>query len=56
MVKKHGKASVTDFSVRARFPQSAGRPGFAHLECRPQTGRTHQIRVHLGRERNPDPE
>ncbi len=47
VVKKHGKASVTDFKVLARFAQPAGRPGFAHLECRPQTGRTHQIRVHL---------
>ena len=47
VVKKHGKASVTDFTVRARFPQPAGRPAFAHVECRPQTGRTHQIRVHL---------
>ena len=47
VVKKHGKASVTNFTVRAKFPQPAGRPGFAHLECRPQTGRTHQIRVHL---------
>ena len=47
VVKKHGKASVTDFTVRARFPQPAGRPAFAHVECRPQTGRTHQIRLHL---------
>jgi RluA family pseudouridine synthase len=47
VVKKHGKASVTAFTVRARFPQPAGRPGFAQVECRPQTGRTHQIRVHL---------
>ncbi len=47
VVKKHGKASVTDFRVRDRFPQPAGRASYAHLECRPQTGRTHQIRVHL---------
>jgi RluA family pseudouridine synthase len=47
VVKKHGKASVTEFTVRDRFPQPAGRPSLAHVECRPQTGRTHQIRVHL---------
>ncbi|MBI2496645.1 MAG: RNA pseudouridine synthase [Opitutae bacterium] len=47
VVKKHGKASVTEFSVRERFPQPAGRPAFALIECRPLTGRTHQIRVHL---------
>ena len=47
VVKKHGKASVTEFSVREKFPQPAGRASFAYLECRPLTGRTHQIRVHL---------
>ena len=47
VVKKHGKASVTEFTVREKFPQPAGRPSFACVECRPRTGRPHQIRVHL---------
>ncbi|MBL9214702.1 MAG: RluA family pseudouridine synthase [Opitutaceae bacterium] len=47
VVKKHGKASVTRCQVLERFPRAAGRRGIAYVACRPLTGRTHQIRVHL---------
>ena len=47
VVKKHGHASTTDFTVLERFPQPAGRPSVALVECRPRTGRPHQVRLHL---------
>jgi RluA family pseudouridine synthase len=47
VVKKHGHASLTEFTVREKFPSPAGRASFAYVECRPLTGRMHQVRVHL---------
>lgn len=38
---KNGKAAVTHYRVLERFR------GFTHIECRLETGRTHQIRVHM---------
>ena len=39
--RKNGREAITHWSVLARYP------GHTHLECRLETGRTHQIRVHL---------
>ncbi len=38
---QNGKTAVTHYRVLKRFQ------GFTHIECRLETGRTHQIRVHM---------
>jgi RluA family pseudouridine synthase len=42
-----GKASKTLFRVLERFEPRGTFPGAALVEAKPETGRTHQIRVHL---------
>ncbi|HUY05542.1 MAG TPA: RluA family pseudouridine synthase [Candidatus Paceibacterota bacterium] len=44
--KKH-RAAVTDWRVLARGVDEEQDEKVAHLEARPKTGRTHQIRVHF---------
>lgn len=39
--EKNGKTAVTHYHVLRRFSQ------FTYIECRLETGRTHQIRVHM---------
>ncbi len=53
VVKKHGAASLTEFTVREKFPRPAGRASFAWVECRPLTSRPHQVRLHLAESGTP---
>ena len=41
VVRQGGREAVTHWEVIARYP------GVTHLRCRLETGRTHQIRVHM---------
>ena len=42
-----GREAVTHYEVEARFAGDAGAPVAALVACQLETGRTHQIRVHL---------
>jgi len=47
-VRKDGRAAATHWQVLERYGGVAGSPPVASLlDCRLETGRTHQIRVHL---------
>lgn len=45
IVEKNGKCAITNWKVSETF--SAAIPSLTALECRIETGRTHQIRVHM---------
>ena len=42
-----GREAVTHYSVLEEFPGTPSRGAYAHLRLRLETGRTHQIRVHM---------
>ena len=46
-VRADGRFAVTHWSRRETFDDAQGRPVAALVECRLETGRTHQIRVHM---------
>lgn len=54
-----GRHAVTHFTVDERFPANTIEPEVSLVECRLETGRTHQIRVHMAHIGHPllgDPE
>src|SRR5882724_7895941 len=50
-VRRDGRPSITHWQVLERYPGSGGKdngkPVASLIECRLETGRTHQIRVHM---------
>ena len=53
-VRSNGRAAVTHWQVLERFtPPGAKTPGASLLACTLETGRTHQIRVHMAHIRHP---
>ena len=42
-----GRPAVTHWTVLTRYP------GYTHIQCRLETGRTHQIRVHMAAQGHP---
>ena len=48
-VRKGGREAVTHYEVLRKYEGTDGKPVAALVECELETGRTHQIRVHLAR-------
>ncbi len=52
-VRKGGKEAVTHYEVLEKYPGADGKPVASMIECELETGRTHQIRVHLAKAGHP---
>jgi 23S rRNA pseudouridine1911/1915/1917 synthase len=52
-VRAGGREAVTHWEVAERYPGADGKPAASLLACRLETGRTHQIRVHLAHAGHP---
>jgi 23S rRNA pseudouridine1911/1915/1917 synthase len=48
-VRSNGRHAVTHYKVRAVYEDKNGKAITSLIECRLETGRTHQIRVHLAK-------
>lgn len=53
VVARGGRVAITHYQVEAEYPGADGRILASRLRCRLETGRTHQIRVHLAHAGHP---
>ena len=47
VLRSGGREAITHYQVRRTYGRGSGKPMAARVVCRLETGRTHQIRVHL---------
>jgi 23S rRNA pseudouridine1911/1915/1917 synthase len=52
-VRKGGKEAITHYEVLEKFSGPDGKPVASLIQCELETGRTHQIRVHLAKAGHP---
>jgi 23S rRNA pseudouridine1911/1915/1917 synthase len=52
-VRRNGRAAITHWQLLESYPGTDGKPVASLLACRLETGRTHQIRVHLAHAGHP---
>jgi 23S rRNA pseudouridine1911/1915/1917 synthase len=52
-VRKGGREAVTHYEVLRKYAGADGKPVASLIQCELETGRTHQIRVHLARAGHP---
>ena len=52
-VRQNGREAITHWQLLETYPGTDGKPVASFLSCRLETGRTHQIRVHLAHAGHP---
>ena len=53
MASTTSRPAITHYETLRRFGENSNRSGYTHIKCKLETGRTHQIRVHMAHINHP---